>query len=124
MVNNIKAFIDKFLTPEYLKDEAMSLFYEYFEEEDLEDGEEYVACINRYEAEEIPGAIIMQLGDELMSRFGVEPYCGTQLSKEVNDEITSHILTKIRVVYPLHGMYHEAEQARLKKQKDLFDSLN
>jgi len=95
MKKEIKNTIDEFLTLEHLKLEAINKFHEFFDEEDIEGNEEFLDVIIRYEAEEIPNAIIMDLGNILMDEFKIEPYCGTQLSKEENEEITKYIKEKI-----------------------------
>ena len=112
MKTEIKESIDKFLTPERLKYEAMVNFDNYFEEDDIEEGEEFVDVIIKYESEEIPNDIVNDMGKILMDEFEIEPYCGNQLSKEENEEITKYIQEKIRVVYPFFGKFHEAMMKR------------
>lgn len=122
MNNEIQELIDNFLTVNHLQIEAMERFHEYFDDDDMEGAEEYLDVIIRYESEEIPYDIISEMGKMLMEDFGIEPYCGNQLSEEKNKEITNYIKEKIRVVFPFYGKYHDMEQERLKRQKDLFDN--
>lgn len=105
MKEEIQKIIDQHLNPSRLEIEVANRFYDYFDEEDLQDGETELECINRYGSEEIPTDLINEIYDDLKENveFDLFPPTETEETKEVND----YIKQKLRVVFTEYGKYED-----------------
>ena len=117
MREDIKKFIEEYLTPEYLRDAAENKYWEYFEAEDMEGDETTLDVLIRYEAEEVPLDIIQELVQELEEKFQYDLYPITHT--EETDQTQKFIKEKLRVVFPYHDKFADF----MKQRQDDFQNL-
>ncbi len=107
MNEEIKKIIDEKLTEDYLTEEATNRFYDYLDDEDLEEDESHLDCILRYGAEEIPYDLIQEVYLNIKQKTGIDIY------ESRLDDVQNYIKEKIRVVYPFFGAFQDAMMKRL-----------
>lgn len=122
MKDNIKQVIDEHLDPQRLELEAVNRFYDYFDNDDLKDGESELDCINRYGSEEIPTDLIQELYTELKQGHEFDLY--PTIETEETEEAILYIREKLRVVFTEHHKYDDFLRDRYNEIDELMKGLD